>query len=115
VQLVYVSSAAPGLTAADLEAIANASRARNAAGGLTGLLLHQGNSFYGVLEGPRPRVFRRMEAIITDRRHAGVRILREERVAVRRFANWSFGALPAGREGAEDPEAFIWTLASRLG
>ncbi len=95
-QLVYVSSAAPGLTPYDLEAIAASARARNAAAGLTGLLLHQGGSFYGVLEGPRSRVFQRMEAIIIDRRHAGLRILREERVAARRFANWELRRL-AGR------------------
>lgn len=116
-QLVYVSFAAPGLTPDDLEAIAASARARNAAAGLTGLLLHQGGSFYGVLEGPRTRVFRRMEAIITDRRHSGVRILREERVAARRFANWSFGALPgAARPDIRDAsEEFIWSLARRLG
>jgi hypothetical protein len=117
VQLVYVSSAAPGLTPDDLEAIADACRVRNAAAGLTGLLLHQGSAFCGVLEGPRTRLFRRMEAIITDRRHSGVRILREERVAARRFASWSFGALPAIARPDErvSPEDFIWSLARRLG
>ena len=116
-QLVYVSSAAPGLTRDNLEAIAGSARARNAAAGLTGLLLHQGGSFYGVLEGPRTRVFQRMEAIITDRRHSGLRILREEPVAARRFANWSFGALPvsARRDDRDRSEDFIWSLAKRLG
>ena len=116
-QLVYVSSAAPGLTPDDLEGIAEVARARNTSTGLTGLLLHQGGSFYGVLEGPRTRVFKRMEAIITDRRHSGVRILREERIAAHRFANWSFGVLPVAakldiRDASED---FIWNLARRLG
>jgi hypothetical protein len=117
VQLVYVSCAASGLTPDDLEAIAAVSRARNAAAGLTGLLLHQGGSFYGVLEGPRTRVFQRMEAIITDRRHAGLRILREEPVAARRFASWSFGTLPvpARHDDRDRSEHFIWSLAKRLG
>jgi hypothetical protein len=117
VQIVYVSCAAPGLTEADLDAIAECSRVRNAAAGLTGLLLHQGTSFYGVLEGPRRRVFQRMEAVIADRRHSGLRILREEPIDSRRFANWSFGLLP--RPGKPDgdlarPEEFIRSFARRL-
>ncbi len=116
-QLVYVSSAAPALTPADLEAIAAVSRARNESAGLTGLLLHQGGSFYGVLEGPQQRVFQRMERIITDRRHADLRILREEAVANRRFENWSFGSLPRSLPrsgGPVRPEDFIWSLSRRL-
>ena len=56
-----------------------------------------GESFYGVLEGPRRRVFQRMEAIIADRRHA--RLAHPPRGAdrPRRFENWSFGLLPVGR------------------
>lgn len=117
VQLVYVSSAAPALTPADLEAIAESSRVQNESSGLTGLLLHQGRSFYGVLEGPQRRVFQRMESIISDRRHFGLRILREEAIPRRRFENWTFGVLPTSakttdlREGREE---FIWSLARRL-
>jgi hypothetical protein len=115
VQLVYVSSAAPGLSAADLEAIANRSRARNESAGLTGLLLHQGPYFYGVLEGERRRLFARMEEIITDRTHSRLRILREESIPSRRFENWSFGMLPAQDNGAvTPPEDFIWNLSRRL-
>ena len=73
--------AAPSLTAENLDDIAARSAARNAAAGITGLLLHQGDRFYGVMEGPQARVFQRMEVIITDRRHAEVRILREEAIA----------------------------------
>jgi len=116
VQLVYVSSAAPGLTAGDVVAIAEVSRARNDSAGLTGLLLHQGDSFYGVLEGPQRRVFQRMESIICDRRHSQLKILREEQAQARRFNNWSFGTLPrsAASTVTGHPEAFIRSLAARL-
>jgi hypothetical protein len=116
VQLVFVSSADPGLTSADLDAIATVSRARNTAAGLTGFLLYQGDSFYCVLEGPRHRVFQRMETIICDRRHSRVEILREDSVTNRRFDNWSFGILPKGQRSptAGHPEAFIRSLAARL-
>ncbi|MFO1142792.1 MAG: BLUF domain-containing protein [Amaricoccus sp.] len=117
IQLVYASVAAPALTSEDLEDIASRSAARNAAAGVTGLLLHQGDRFYGVMEGPEARVFQRMEAIITDRRHAEVRILREEPIGERRFENWSFGELPAlglpGAGGPPSPEAFVLALSRR--
>jgi hypothetical protein len=115
VRLVYVSTAAPGLSGRDLEQIAAVGGKRNAAAGLTGLLLHSGACFYGILEGPSRRVFSRMEAIIADRRHSGVRVLREETIASRRFENWSFSSLPAiGRGPSETSEEFIWNLARRL-
>ena len=114
-QLVFVSSAAPGLTAADLDAIAGRARARNEAAGITGLLLHRDPYFYGVLEGGRRQVFARMEEIITDRRHSRLRILREEGIRSRRFDNWSFGALPASsHRSVTAPEDFIWNLSQRL-
>ena len=117
VQLVYVSSAAPDLTSEDLEAIATESQLRHDGAGLTGLLLHQGDHFYGVLEGPERRLFPRMEEIITDPRQRGLRILREQPIDRRRFENWSFGTLPPLAEAAGStgsPEDFIWALARRL-
>jgi hypothetical protein len=104
--------ASPSLGPAELEAIAVRSAARNAEADITGLLLHQGGRFYGVMEGPQARVFRRMEVIITDRRHSGVRILREVPIAERRFESWSFGALPLmSGHGPESPEAFVLNLS----
>lgn len=113
-QLVYVSAAVPTLTADNLDRIAEASARRNESAGLTGLLLHQGASFYGVLEGPRRRVFQRMEVIITDRRHFALRILRETPILCRRFENWSFGTLPRTTETVGEPEDFIRVLSRRL-
>jgi hypothetical protein len=115
IRLVYVSSAAPALVADDLHSIEATSARRNADAGLTGFLLHYGASFYGVLEGPRARVFARMEAIIVDGRHSAVRVLREESVTSRRFDNWSFSSLPnAGRGTSAPSEEFIRSLARRL-
>ncbi len=116
-RLVYVSAAARPLGADDLEAIAKVSERNNAARGLTGLLLFGGARFYGVLEGPRRRVLSRMEAIITDPRHRDLRIIIEDDITAQRFANWSFGRIPAS-DGAADPaeslETFILGLAGRL-
>ena len=59
---------------------------RNRAAGLTGLLLHQDDSFLGVLEGPRRVLLARMERIITDPRHARVDIRLEASAAARQAA-----------------------------
>lgn len=115
-QLVYASKVAPGVTDDDLETIAAISQSRNEAAGLTGLLLRQGEAFYGVLEGRSRLVLARMEAIASDRRHSGVRILREEAIEQRRFASWSYGVLPApsGLSESDPGEDFINRLARGL-
>jgi FAD-dependent sensor of blue light len=108
VQIVYVSSAAAAMTPAELATLAENSRDRSDASRLTGLLLQHGEHFYGILEGPRLRVFRRIEEIIAEQGHRGVRILREEPIRVRRFANWSSGVLPALSAEASGPHEFLW-------
>ena len=110
VQLVYVSRAASGLTQADLDTIAAVSEARNKLAGLTGLLLHQGEAFYGVLEGRTRKLLPRMEVIARDSRHARLRVLREEPVERRRFGGWTFGVLPPHAAG----EQFVLHLAKGL-
>jgi hypothetical protein len=109
-----VSTAAPGLTQEDLDAIAASSAARNRAAGITGLLIHQGDVFSGTLEGPERRVLARMEVIIRDPRHSCVRVLREAPIQSRRFENWSFGALPEAGDGTERGDGFILRLARGL-
>jgi hypothetical protein len=116
-QLVYVSTATEGLTPEQVDRIRLASERKNPGLGITGLLLHQNTSFYGVLEGERRRVFQLMETIITDPRHRDVQILRESPVDRRRFENWSLGAIPRGMSGAVDriaSDAFIHNLSMRL-
>jgi hypothetical protein len=113
-RLVYSSAAAPGLTAADLEAIAARSAERNRAAGLTGLLLHQGDGFHGILEGSRRRLFARMERIITDPRHARLDILLEAPADARRFDAWSFASLPDSVARKPIVEDFVRTLSRRL-
>lgn len=114
VQLVYSSLAARELTPSDLQCFADDWQRDHAKAGLTGLLLQQGDSFYGVLEGPERRLFARMERLITDPRLKNVRVLREEAIASRRFENWSFGTLPPRREASRSAEEFILSLARRL-
>ena len=115
VQIVYVSSAAPSLTPAHLDAMAARSGDRHDSSRLTGLLLHRGEYFYAILEGPRRHVLQRIEEIIEERGQRELRILREESIGSRRFANWCFGALPASGSDPEGPHEFLQTFCERLG
>lgn len=103
-RIVYVSRAPRPLAAADIAGIAAASRRRNAKVGLTGVLLHDGLRFFGVLEGPSRRVLACVERIALDPRHEALRIVREEPAPERRFADWSFPMPQAG--GDDRPAAF---------
>lgn len=117
VRIVYISFATRDLSEADLAQIELSSQLHNLAGGITGLLIAQGSFFYGVVEGSQRKVMRRMEVIITDDRHTGLRILREEEISVRRFANWCFAHLPDGAIrglGEATPGTFILELSRRL-
>lgn len=116
VRIVYVSAAARPLGQADLDAIERSAARHNAARGLTGLLLFGSGRFYGVLEGPRRRVFSRMERIVVDPRHRNLVVLREEAIDAPRFANWTFGSIPEGDPpgGEAALDSFILGLAGRM-
>lgn len=114
VQIVYASASARNLTDVELDELADEYARENAGAGLTGLLLHQGGSFYGVLEGPEHRVLARMETIISDPRQKGIRVLNEAAISARRFEDWSFTPLPAHQEIPRSTEDFIMNLARRL-
>ena len=108
VQLVYVSDAAAEMTTAELDRLAESAQDRSAGGRLTGLLLHHGRHYYAVIEGPRRRVFERIEEIIAEQGNRGVRILREESIATRRFTTWSYGVVPTGGRDGGGPSEFLW-------
>ncbi|MBP7000753.1 BLUF domain-containing protein [Amaricoccus sp.] len=112
VRLVYVSVATRPLGPEELEAIAAAARRNNPPRGLTGLLLYGGGRFYGLLEGTERRVLGRMERIVADPRHKAIRVLREDPIRARRFAEWSFGPLPLTAGGEEDLAALDRFLVS---
>lgn len=114
IQLVYTSDGARGLSQDEVQVLADQLARAHARAGLTGLLLQQGDSFYGVLEGPRRRLFARIERMIADPRLSRINVLREEPIASRRFGNWSFGALPPMHAASGTAEAFILSLARRL-
>lgn len=103
-QLVYVSSATHLMADPELNEILAASRRRNPADGVTGMLLYIDGGFLQVLEGEDDNVAAVYERICGDRRHRGCRILVDQPTDDRLFANWSMGfeRLDRNREEAAD-------------
>ncbi len=87
--LVYVSAASPSFVADDLAAILADARQRNAAYGVTGLLLHADGNFLQVLEGEAADVDRIYAGICRDKRHSGIIKLLHSKVDERHFGNWT--------------------------
>jgi acylphosphatase len=92
VHCIYCSaSTALALSAAEISALLDQCRRKNATLGVTGMLLYQNGSFLQVLEGEREAVDQLFEKISADPRHARVTKIVEEPIAERAFANWSMG------------------------
>ncbi len=94
-QLLYTSTAAIGLAKSEMEAFLGPSRQKNAAAGVTGLLVHVCDedagkaSFLQHLEGPREAVEQTYERIVGDEMHSDVEVLHRGESAGRMFGDWS--------------------------
>lgn len=88
-QIVYVSSAVREMSETELADMLLSARLRNAASGITGMLVYAGGNFMQVLEGPPLEVRRTLTRIRRDPRHKGLMILLENNVPERYFPQWS--------------------------
>ena len=66
-------------------------RKRNTAAGVTGMLLYLRGSFFQVIEGPADLVHGLYETISADQRHHRIRLLLDQPISHRSFADWSMG------------------------
>ncbi|MCL4188925.1 MAG: BLUF domain-containing protein [Rhodobacteraceae bacterium] len=106
--LVYVSQAAGRPGEADIAAILKASRAYNAAHGITGMLIYapartgSGGSFLQLLEGEAGEIERLRARIFADGRHHTKVVLARGTRPERAFDDWSmaFRAATPGRLAA---------------
>lgn len=106
-QLVYISSARPGLSPDAPQAILDVSRANNRRDGITGFLYSDGRRFLQALEGPAEQVAATIERIRADPRHRAMVILSERDVAAREFGDWAMAHYAPG----EDADVFIAHIA----
>ncbi|SEB28928.1 BLUF domain-containing protein [Microbacterium hydrocarbonoxydans] len=91
VSLVYSSSATHPFGDDQLAELLSVSRSRNSARDITGMLLYRRGEFVQILEGARSDVESLMATIGRDPRHRDIRVLLEEPLHERRFAEWTMG------------------------
>ena len=87
--VLYVSVADPELGIDGIHSIVSHSQQRNAADGITGIMLYNGSNFLQLIEGDEAAIDACYARIQRDPRHSGVATLREELIAVREFPAWA--------------------------
>jgi Sensors of blue-light using FAD len=89
-QIIYMSSFASH-DEAQIPAILESARRKNAENGIAGMLLYSNGTFMQVLEGGHEAVRATFETIKKDTRHYNIFTLDELLVGQRQFASWSMG------------------------
>ena len=88
-QVAYVSRSSRPFADAGLDALEDHARRRNAAAGVSGLLLFNGDAFLQVLEGAEAAVRDTFARIEADPRHHELMVVADEPTPVRRFGGWA--------------------------
>lgn len=109
--VVYSSMATARFDDAVLRDLLEQSRSANAASGVTGMLLYRGGRFIQILEGPEQAVRDTMGRIERDPRHDRLRVLIDEFIEERNFAEWTMGYEPIATSDGDAPEGFRDTFA----
>lgn len=91
IRIVYTSTATVAFADKDLRTLLSRARERNAAVGVTGMLLHHNGAFLQVLEGAPDAVDLVFARINRDPRHRNVVLLDRRDADERSFPDWSMG------------------------
>ena len=90
-RLIYCSQATHDVSPDELVTLLELARERNAAAGLSGMLLYSGQSFLQMLEGDDAALDATYDRILVDERHMNLRLLKDAQVNVRMFPDWTMG------------------------
>jgi hypothetical protein len=113
ISLTYLSTATVAYTDDQLSDLLRASREKNHAVGLTGMLLYAGGHFIQTLEGSEDVVDATYARIERDARHRDVFIALREPIEARSFPDWSMGFESLSEEEAADLPGFNTYLGAR--
>ena len=91
IHLIYNSAATEEFSDEALAVLLAKARNKNAALGITGMLLHVDGCFFQVLEGPEDAVNGLAETIRLDLRHGRMTTIINEPIARRAFSEWTMG------------------------
>ena len=114
-QLIYISSARPGTTAADCAEILAASRRNNGRVGVSGLLLFNGKRFLQALEGSEAEVRHIFDRVGADPRHRAVVTLSAKAIDEREFGEWTMAYEDIANPGAPALEQVTRSLLDKAG
>lgn len=106
VSLVYTSTASQPFRETALAELLATCRRLNAARDVTGMLLYREGRFIQILEGARSAVEGLVDVIRRDGRHHDLRVLLEEQIPARRFANWTMGYRAFRGAGDDSPDGY---------
>jgi len=106
ISIVYTSRATAPFDDGRLAELLTSSRASNGRAEVSGFLLHREDRFIQFLEGPAGTVRGLVQKIAADPRHTRIRVLLEDPIPTRRFAEWTMGYEPAAPDGDPEPEGF---------
>lgn len=90
-RIVYCSRANYDVSAEELVTLLRTARRRNAAAGVTGMLLYSCQSFVQVLDGDAAALDVTFDRIVRDAMHSGIRVLLDGEVAAPLFPDWTMG------------------------
>jgi hypothetical protein len=93
--IVYASTAARPVSHAELEALLLKCRTRNAAEGVTGLLMYCEGKFTQCIEGPEDGLLRVYASILADPLHYDITEIVNESISERAFKSFTMAFAPA--------------------
>lgn len=96
--IIYASAARAPFSSDALNELLRDVRARNAASGITGMLLYSDGCFFQTLEGESEIVTKLYEKIAHDPRHLNATLIVRENIARRAFKDWTMGYANASRD-----------------
>ncbi len=106
ISLTYLSSATRPYSDEQLRELLATARPKNAAMGVTGMLLYAGGSFIQTIEGEPDAVDGLFATIEADTRHRDVMVTLREEVEGRSFPDWSMGFEQVPEQEARGLEGF---------
>lgn len=90
-RIIYFSSATHFFNLEELDSLLLKSRMKNAANGITGLLIYIDGDFIQILEGEKEKVQNLFNLIKLDKKHSTVISVFDQQVPGRMFENWAMG------------------------
>lgn len=86
--LSYVSTQTQSWSQSELRSLLESAREKNFRLGITGLLLHRGDSFFQIIEGGQEEVLSLYKEIEEDDRHCRVEVVTEGPIDSREYNDW---------------------------